>query len=184
MGMLYLLFFLVLIICRFFAGYDSRYQNGKYIVIRNPKIRPLLMDSISFYNRTKRIKKDINKISVMGVILYAVAAVSLVGSVVVRFVVPAVSVDPLVIETDEFIMRADTLNILLSAAFIWAFLLTCLIFVAVGIMRITKKEKKWVRVLTYIAAAFIFVTVGFFTWEIVTHIFGFKNLYLENLKFA
>lgn len=181
MGMLYLLYILMLIVCRFFAGYDSRYQTGKYIVIRIPKVRALLVDSVSYYDRSKRLKKDIHKMSVMGVVLYAVAAVSLVGSVVAQVAVPAIPVDPLVIETDTFIMCADTLNTMLSAAFIWAFLLICMIFFVVGIMRSIKKEKRWVRILVYIVAAFIFVMVGCMAWEIVTHILGFKYLYFENM---
>lgn len=181
MEMLYLLYILMLIVCRFFAGYDSRYQTGKYIVIRSPKVRALLMDSVSFYVRSKRLKKDIHKMSVMGVVLYAVAAVSLVGSVVAQFAIPPIPVDPLVIETDQFIMRTDTLNTLISAAFIWAYLLCVMLCCAVRIAQSVKKEKKWVRIVVYAVAVIMIAVVGFVAWEIAVHIIGCTNYSLTKI---
>lgn len=182
MGMLYLLYILMVIVCRFFAGYDSRYQTGKFIVIRSPKVRALLVDSVSFYDRSKRLKKDVHKMSVIGVVLYAVAAVSLVGSVVAQLAIPPISVDPLVIETDQFIMRADTLNTLISAAFIWAYLLCVMLCCAVCIVRSVKKEKRWVRIVVYAVAVIMVAVVGFVAWQIAVHIIGCTNLSLANLK--
>ena len=69
MIMMYLLFLLSLIVCRFFSGYDSRFQNGKYIIINSPKLRMLLVDEMSFFERKKRLKKDINKMTISGLLI-------------------------------------------------------------------------------------------------------------------
>ena len=68
MIMMYLLFLLSLIVCRFFSGYDSRFQNGKYIIINSPKLRMLFVDEMSFFERKKRLKKDINKMTISGLV--------------------------------------------------------------------------------------------------------------------
>ena len=62
MIMIYLLFAMSIFIIRILAGYDSRYQNGKYLSVKNTVLSKILLDSMSIYSRTKRLKKDKNKI--------------------------------------------------------------------------------------------------------------------------
>ena len=115
MIMMYILFLLSLVVCRFFAGYDSRFQNGKYIIINDPKLRMLLVDEMSFFERTKRLKKDINKMTVSGLFFYIYSLVTLILSVLLHLVVSKTPIEPWEIETDDFFMYVDTLNEKLSA---------------------------------------------------------------------
>ena len=110
MIMMYLLFLISLVVCRFFSGYDSRFQNGKYIIINNPKLRMLLVDEMSFFERKMRLKKDINKMTISGLLFYIYTLITLVLSVLLNFFVPKTPIDPWEIETDDFFMYVDTLN--------------------------------------------------------------------------
>ena len=70
MVMVYLIFALSIFFVRLLAGYDSRYQKGKYISINNTVLRIVLLDSMSIYERTRRLKKDENKMSFCGIPFY------------------------------------------------------------------------------------------------------------------
>lgn len=163
MLMVYLLFIFCVLFIRIFAGYDSRFQSGKSIVIKNPTLRLLLLDSTSFFSGTKRLKKDINKMSIYGLTYYIVAACVLTVNLVLMFV-PPIPTEPWVIETSKFIMYTDTLNKKISAIAI--FLLLCAVFgwMAVLITRFSKEsEKGWIKILIYSVALITILTVIFFS---------------------
>ena len=163
MLMVYLLFIFCVLFIRIFAGYDSRFQSEKSIVIKNPTLRLLLLDSTSFFSGTKRLKKDINKMSIYGLTYYIAAACVLTVNLVLMFV-PPIPTEPWVIETSKFIMYTDTLNKKISAIAI--FLLLCAVFgwMAVLITRFSKEsEKGWIKILTYSVALITILTVIFFS---------------------
>ena len=82
MIMVYLLFAMSIFMIRILAGYDSRYQNGKYVSVNNTVLSKILLDSMSIYSRTKRPKKDKNKMSICGIPFYvSVATVLLINLV-------------------------------------------------------------------------------------------------------
>lgn len=173
MIMMYILFLLSLVVCRFFAGYDSRFQNGKYIIINDPKLRMLLVDEMSFFERTKRLKKDINKMTVSGLFFYIYSLVTLILSVLLHLVVSKTPIEPWEIETDDFFMYVDTLNEKLSAICIWFFFLSIISYVAVLMVRYTKTVKqKWIRILTRIASLITLIAVGFMLFEIMRELIG------------
>lgn len=168
MIMMYLLFFISLIFCRVFAGYDSRFHNGKYVVIRNPKLRMLLMDETSFFETKKRLKKDINKITIFGVILYIFSLLTLVVSTLLLFLVPETMVEPWEIETNRFFMYVDTLNEKLAAICIWFFFLFIILCVAIRMIYYAKTiEQKWIKILTYIVSCVMIIAVALFLFEII-----------------
>ena len=168
MIMLYLLFLVSFIICRFIAGYDSRFQKGKYIVINSPMLRKLLVDEMAFFERKKRLEKDINKMTFSGLFFYIYIFLTLIVCVVLNFIVPKTPSEPWVIETADFFMCADTLNEKLSAICIWLFFLSVISYIAVLMARHTKTEmQKWLRALTYIASVIILVAVAFMLYMMV-----------------
>ena len=57
MVMMYILFLFTLIFIRCFAGYDSRRQKGKYIVIKNEILSRLLLDKMMMLEKSYRLKK-------------------------------------------------------------------------------------------------------------------------------
>ncbi len=168
MIMMYLLFMLSFVVCRFISGYDSRFQNGKYIIINNPKLRMLLVDEMSFFERKKRLKKDINKMTISGLLFYIYSLITLVLSVLLNFFVPKTPIEPWEIETDDFFMYVDTLNEKLSAICIWLYFLSVISFVAVLMVRHTKTVgKQWIKFLTYIVSSIMLFAVAFMSFEII-----------------
>lgn len=166
--MMYLLFLLSLVVCRFFAGYDSRFQKGKYVVISNPKLRMLLIDETSFFERKKRPKKDINKMTILGIVLYIYSLLTLVVSVFLYFVVPKTAIEPWEIETDDFYMYVDTLNEKLAAICIWFFFLFLILCVAIHMIYYTKTiAQKWIKILTYIVSCIMIIAVAFILFEMI-----------------
>lgn len=168
MIMMYLLFIFSLVCCRLLAGYDSRFQKGKYIVISNPNLRMLLIDETSFFERKKRPKKDINKMTVLGVILYIYSLLTLVVSTLLYFIVPKTTIEPWRIETDDFFMYVDTLNEKSAAICIWFFFLFLILCLAIRMICHTKTTaEKWIKTLTYIVSCMMIIAVAFILFEII-----------------
>ena len=166
--MMYLIFFLSLLFCRVMAGYDSRFQKGKYIIIKNSILRILLLDKMSFYNRTNRLKKDLNKITVFGLLLYIYGLLTLFVATVLNFIVPKIPIESWVIETDKFIYNVDTLNEKLSAIFIWLFFLFVFVCLIIRIIKSTRtSEVKWLKILTYIICCFMILIAGICLFEVL-----------------
>ena len=57
MVMLWIVFVIMVIMVRFVAPYDSYYMNGKYLTIKNPKLRAFLIDKSRFFENYDRRKK-------------------------------------------------------------------------------------------------------------------------------
>ena len=109
MVMVYLIFALSIFFVRLLAGYDSRYQKGKYISINNTVLRIVLLDSMSIYGRTRRLKKDENKMSFCGIPFYLGIGIVLLTNIVF-LIIPDIPIEPWGIETNKFIVYANTLN--------------------------------------------------------------------------
>ncbi len=161
MLMMYLLFILCVILIRIFAGYDSRFQHGKYIAIKNPVVSVILLDSTSFFKRTKRHKKDLDKMSVSGLVYYiASAAVFIIN--VVLLLVPQTPIEPWSIETNKFLMYADTLNEKVSAIAIWLLLLSIFGYMAFSIIKIAKTiEQKRLKIFVYMLVVIMLSVVAY-----------------------
>ena len=86
MVMMYVLFLLSVMFIRGFAGYDSRKQKGKYILIKNQILSTLLLDKMIMLEKSNRLKKDRNKMSVTGLIYYIAASIVFIISIVFALV--------------------------------------------------------------------------------------------------
>lgn len=114
MIMVYLLLVMSAVFIRALAGYDSRYQRGKYLSIKNTAISKILLDSTSFFQKTKRAKKDQNKMSVGGACLYAALAFVVLLNIAL-WIAPDLPCDAWIIDTARFFLFVDTLNEKISA---------------------------------------------------------------------
>ena len=84
MAMIYLLFVMSIFFIRILAGYDSRYQTGKYIFIKNTVLGVVMLDGMSIYGRTKRLKKDKNKMSICGIPFYLGVGLVLITNIIIK----------------------------------------------------------------------------------------------------
>lgn len=160
MGMMWLIFLFCLIILRFYAGYDSRFQKSKFITIKNHKLKMALIDETSFFERRKRLKQDINKMSVSGLVLYLFGFFILIASVVCYHFLPKSPVEPWEIDTDKFFMYVDTLNEKVAAGFIWIYFICMFFCLAIHMFQYCKTiDVKWIKVLTYSCSVIMLLAV-------------------------
>ena len=143
---------------RILAGYDSRYQNGKYLSVKNTVLSKILLDSMSIYSRTKRLKKDKNKISICGIPFYVAAVFVLLINLVFLFITD-IPIEPWGIGTSKFIVYAKTFNDKISAISILLLLMSIIAYIAVTIIHSTKETKpKWIKVFTWMVAVIMILT--------------------------
>lgn len=158
MIMVYLLFAMSIFMIRILAGYDSRYQSGKFLYVKNKALSKILLDSMSIYSRTKRLKKDKNKMSICGIPFYVAAAAVLLINLVFLFVAD-IPIEPWGIETSKFIVYATTLNDKIFAISILLLLMSIIGYIAVTIIHSTKETKpKWIKIFVWIVAVIMVLT--------------------------
>ena len=158
MIMVYLLFVMSIFMIRILASYDSRYQNGKYLSVRNTVLSKILLDSMSIYSRTTRLKKDKNKMSICGISFYVAAAVVLLINLVFLFVAD-IPIEPWVIETDKFIVYANTFNDKISAISILLLFSSVIGYIAFTVIHSTKETKpKWIKIFVWVVTVIMILT--------------------------
>ena len=172
MLMAYLLFILLIFFIRILAGYDSRYQKGKYISIKNTVLSVILLDNISIYGRTKRLKQDKNKMAICGIPFYLGMGIVLITNIIF-LIIPDIPIEPFGIKTDKFIVYADTLNDKVSAIAIFILFASVVAYIAISIIHLTKETKpKWIKVFIWIAASLMVVvataTAIYFVIELIS----------------
>ena len=161
MVMMYVLFLLSVIFIRVFAGYDSRKEKGKYIVIKSRILSTLLLDEMVMLEKTDRLKKDRNKMSVVGLIYYLAALIVLLLSIIFAFI-PAIPCEPWAFESAKFILFADSLNDKIVTVAITLLLSAVWDYIAVSIVKMTKDTKPtWLKIFIWITAC-LMIFVGSF----------------------
>ena len=118
------------------------------------------MDSDSFHERIKRRKKDLDKLTISGLILHILNLITVIVSVIMSLV-PKIPIKPWIIETEKFYMHVDTLNDKISALLIWSLFVGCfgylMFYALVWVIKFVRI--KWIRVLTYILFCFAFFAI-------------------------
>ena len=150
MVMMYVLFLLSVIFIRIFAGYDSRKEKGKYIVIKSRILSTLLLDEMVMLEKTDRLKKDRNKMSILGLIYYLAALIVLLLSIIFAFI-PAIPCEPWAFESEKFVLFADSVNDKIVTVSITLLFAAVFSYLAVSIVKFTKDTKPtWLRIFIWI----------------------------------
>lgn len=158
MLMMYLVFVLSIFFIRICSGYDSRYQKGKYICIKNTVLSVLLLDSMSIYGKNKRLKKDKNKMAICGIPFYLGIGIVLITNIVF-LIIPELPIEPWVIETNKFFVYANTLNDKISAIAILILFASVIGYTAISVIHSTKETKpKWIKVFIWGVASLMLFT--------------------------
>ena len=160
MVMIYLLFAWSIFFIRILAGYDSRYQKGKYISIQNTVLSVVLLDGMSIYGRTKRLKKDKNKMAICGIPFYLGIGIVLITNIVF-LIIPELPTEPWGIETDKFFVYANTLNDKISAIAILMLFASVIGYTAISVIPSTKETKpRWIKVFIWVVASLMIITAA------------------------
>jgi len=130
----------------------------EYLSVKNTVLSKILLDSMSIYSRTKRLKKDKNKMSICGIPFYVAAVFVLLINLVFLFITD-IPIEPWGIETSKFIVYANTLNDKISSISILLLLMSIVGYIAFTIIHSTKETKpKWIKVFAWMVAAIMFLT--------------------------
>ena len=161
MVMMYVLFLLSVIFIRGFAGYDSRKKKGKYIVIKSRILSIFLLDEMDMLEKKYHLKKDRNKMSIVGLIYYLAALVVLIISIVFALI-PNIPCEPWAFESAKFVLFADSLNDKIVTVAITLLLSAVWDYIAVSIVKMTKDTKPtWLKIFIWITAC-LMIFVGSF----------------------
>ena len=168
MIMVYLVFAMSIFMIRIFAGYDSRYQNGKYLSVKNKALSKILLDSMSMYSKIKRPEKDRNKMSICGIPFYVAAGVVLLVNLIFLFV-DDIPIEPWGIETEKFIVYANTLNDKISAIGILLLFASVIGYAAIAIIRSTKEvTPKWLKIFIWVVAVIMILVAALVSLYLLT----------------
>ena len=161
MVMMYVLFLLSVIFIRGFAGYDSRKKKGKYIVIKNETLSRLLLDKMMMLEKSYRLKKDKNKMSIVGLMYYIAAFIVFIVSIVFALI-PDIPCDPWVFRSAKFALLADTLNDKIVTIAITLLLSAVWDYIAVSIVKMTKDTRPtWLKIFVWVTACLMILVFSF-----------------------
>ncbi len=128
-----------LITARSLTPYDSRYDKGKYVLIKDKRIANILIDKELFFDRRNVQKKDRNKMSIIGFILYVANALLICLSMILACS-PKIPCEPFELSTeDDIYLYGDTLNQKFIALF--SMILLCMSFIGFGISMFKGNER-------------------------------------------
>ena len=140
---------IVFLFARMLSCYDSRISKGKYVTINNKTLAKILIDNEHFFYRGKRtLKKDRNKLSIVGMIFY-LCVVFIVVLTFVFLLLPQIPCETFELDSTKMYLYADTLNE--KVPIIFSIILMCveIIYIAVLLFRFRKEiEQKGIRIFT------------------------------------
>ena len=147
----------IIVFARISTCYDSRISKGKYVTIKNDLLAKLLIEKEHFLNNRNKytLKKDRNKMSVMGLTFY-LCAIFIVFLTLALLILPKIPCTPFEIDTTKMHLYANTLN--QKIPIIATIILLCaeFIYFAVLIFKCKKEvEQKWIKILICISSTVI-----------------------------
>ena len=171
MGFVYLLFILSVLLIRTLAGYDSRFKKEKYFTVKNKLLRVILLDSGSLFERGKRPKKDINKLTVSGLILHILSA-AVLTVIIIFLVMPDIPTEPWIIETEKFSISTVDLGEKISTILVFILIATVFLFAVQRIFFVSRENIKGkLYVFTFLCATLMTLLslsiIAYFLYELI-----------------
>ncbi len=155
MKMFPIMMIFTLIIARTLTSYDSRTNKGKFIVINNSTLAKILIEKEDFYERRKVQKKDRNKMSFMGFILY-IANIVLILLTIILACAPKIPCEPYELDSAKMYLHADTWN--MKIIIISSMILLCAEFICIAVSMFKENKRiegKFAKVLVQATAIFL-----------------------------
>jgi|GEM_PF-5559788 len=139
-----------LFFARCFTSYDSRFSKGKYITVKNKRMAKLLIDRQSFFERRYTLKKDRNKMSVMGLIFY-LCVIFLFVITLFFDIIPPIPCDPFGIDTTKMSFFANTINQKVPILLAWIVMCVELFYIGILSYRaVSVVGPKWIKCFVFI----------------------------------
>ena len=152
MNMIIFIIFATLLISRVMSGYDNRYNDRKYFVLKNKEIAKILLPKSAGWSReANRTKANFNKMTYIGAIFYIFNVLLILSIPVFLFLVPEIYVSPFEIDTRYLYILVDTLNQKLPILLSLILLTIEIIFEFINVIsQVRKQNKKWLLILSSI----------------------------------
>lgn len=173
MGLVLILLLMALFWARAFSTYDSRENNGRYIVIKNKKVARLIIRKEEITTKHDTPIKDRNKMSVFGLAFYlSIMVIALISLILACSA--DIPCDILQVNSENFNFSVDTLNekipIVLSLMLIC---LELLYFLLRHLKTIKEIKEKWGRILLATVICIAIAIIGVEILGLITILFGF-----------
>ncbi len=163
MYMIIFIIFASLFISRVVSGYDNRYNDRKYFVIKNKGIAKLLLPKSAGWSRgANRAKANFNKMTYIGAIFYICNVLLILSIPVFLFLVPEINVSPFEIDTRYLYILVDTLNQKLPVLFALLLLAVEIIFEFINVINMVSQSKKQNKKGMIILSSILMVIIGLF----------------------
>jgi len=147
--MLTILFFFILIFARISTCYDSRISKGKYITIKNKTLAKLLIEKQNIFNGKYTLKKDRNKMSIIGLIFY-LSIIFIILLFLILYAIPQIPCETFELNTTKIYLYVDTLNKKIPVIATLILFFVEFLYFSILIFRFNKEIKqKWIKVLVY-----------------------------------
>ena len=160
MVMIVLVIFATLFISRVMSGYDNRYNDRKYFVIKNKMIAKLLLPKSAGWSRgVNRTKANFNKMTYVGATFYILNLLLILSIPVFLFFVPDIKVSPFEIDARYLYILVDTLNQKLPVLFAFLLLAVEIMFEFATVIWQSKKQNKKGMV---ILSSILMIIIGLF----------------------
>ncbi len=173
MGLVLIFLFMALFWARAFSAYDSRENNGRYIVIKNEKVARLIIRKEEITTKRDTPIKDRNKMSVFGLAFYlSIMVIALISLVLACSV--DIPCDILQVNSENLKFSVDTLNE--KIPIVLSLILLCLellYFLLRHLKTIKEIEEKWGRILLATVMCVAIAIIGVGTLGLLTILFRF-----------
>lgn len=109
--MLVIIFYIfgTLAYARYISGYDCRYNDIKYFVLKNKKIAKFLLPKKAYFHKVgrERHKSDFNKMTYIGALFYICNLLLILSIPIFLFLIPEIEIEP---SRYSYIISFDSLN--------------------------------------------------------------------------
>ncbi len=146
------------------AGYDSRYNAGRFFCVKNETLSYFLLPrSLGSRNRVKRLAVDYNKMTYAGAFFYVLNAILIVLIPIILHVIP--SLPTAVLETEWFIL--DTLNAKIVIALTGGLLMSEIIAILIRGIRLASKVQTPPFALQFVFSSVVVLLLAIFCGAII-----------------
>lgn len=141
---MYMIIFILigtLLLARNISGYDNRYNDRKYFVLKNKEVAKILLPkSVGWQRSVKRVKDDFAKMTYIGSIFYICNVLLILSIPVFLLLVPEIKVSPFEIDSRYIYLFVDRLNTKLPVLLSLILLAVEIVFEFLNIISQSKKQ--------------------------------------------